>query len=326
MARIRTIKPDFFTSEDIVALSPLARLLYIAIWLEADREGRLVWRPGTLKLRYLPGDECSIDELAAELIRSGLVVLYEADGQQLAHVPTFTRHQIINNREMPSTLPHPPDVPTTRDSRVIDACSTRAGAIATPLVGKERKGMEGKGTEGNAPAPPARAGSPDDSTRRDNPQREANPSAPKAARGARTAAEPSAQFEAFWSAWPRSDRKGGRAECVKFWEEKGLEVEGAGIVAHVAAMARTEGWTKQNGEFVPAPLVYLRGRRWDGAELPAPGQRGGAATASRTRDRAEAKRLLFGDRKFELYGDRGAADPNVIDADAAAPRPLGGVR
>ena len=41
MARIRTIKPDFFTSEDIVGLTPEARLLYIALWCEADREGRL---------------------------------------------------------------------------------------------------------------------------------------------------------------------------------------------------------------------------------------------------------------------------------------------
>ena len=39
VARIRTIKPDFFTSEDIVVLTPWARLLYIALWCEADREG-----------------------------------------------------------------------------------------------------------------------------------------------------------------------------------------------------------------------------------------------------------------------------------------------
>ncbi len=31
MARIRTIKPEFFTSEDVVALSPLARLLFISV-------------------------------------------------------------------------------------------------------------------------------------------------------------------------------------------------------------------------------------------------------------------------------------------------------
>lgn len=151
MARIRTIKPDFFTSEDVVRLTPMARLLYIATWMEADREGRMVWRPGTLKLRYLPGDDCEVLALTQELINGGLIVLYEAGGQQLAHIPTFTRHQIINNRETPSVLPTPPDACTTRAPRVTDAPQTLDDApevveraTGTPLVGKEGKGKEGK--------------------------------------------------------------------------------------------------------------------------------------------------------------------------------------
>ena len=67
MARIRTIKPEFFTSEDIVSLSPLARLLYVALWCEADKEGRLVWKPLTFKLRYLPADDCDIKAVRAYL-------------------------------------------------------------------------------------------------------------------------------------------------------------------------------------------------------------------------------------------------------------------
>lgn len=51
MARIRTIKPEFFTSEDIVSLSPLARLFYVSLWCEADREGRLDWRIGSSRPR-----------------------------------------------------------------------------------------------------------------------------------------------------------------------------------------------------------------------------------------------------------------------------------
>ena len=90
MARIRTIKPEFFTSEDIVSLSPLARLLYIALWREADKEGRLVWKPLTFKLRYLPGDSCDIHALCKEILDRGLVCLY---GDGLAKIPTFKRHQ-----------------------------------------------------------------------------------------------------------------------------------------------------------------------------------------------------------------------------------------
>lgn len=137
MARIRTIKPDFFTSEDIVGISPLARLLYIATWLEADREGRFVWRPKTLKLRYLPGDQCDIDGLADELVAARLVVPYVIDGQTFAEIPTFAKHQVINNRESASTIPpRVTDASGTREPRVTDAS-------VTPLMGKEGKGKEG---------------------------------------------------------------------------------------------------------------------------------------------------------------------------------------
>ena len=75
MDRIITIKPEFFTSSDIVSLTPLARLFYVSLWCEADREGRLEWKPATLKLRYLPGDNCDVKALSGELVEAGLVVI-----------------------------------------------------------------------------------------------------------------------------------------------------------------------------------------------------------------------------------------------------------
>ena len=30
----------------------------------------------------------------------------------------------------------------------------------------------------------------------------------------------------------------------------------------------TNDWRKDNGAFIPAPLVYLNQQRWDGAEIP----------------------------------------------------------
>jgi hypothetical protein len=108
MARIRTIKPEFFTSDDICALSPLARLLYIGLWCEADREGRLVWTPGVLKRRYLPDDDCDVDAVAAELLARGLVVPYGGEkDKKFAVIPSFTRHQHVNVKEAASKLPAP---------------------------------------------------------------------------------------------------------------------------------------------------------------------------------------------------------------------------
>ncbi|MDE2098925.1 MAG: hypothetical protein KGL39_16850 [Patescibacteria group bacterium] len=137
MARIRTIKPEFFTSEDIVSMTPLARLFYVSLWCEADRKGRLEWRPGTLKMRYFPGDSCDINELADELVSRGLIVLYKADGKIYAEIPTFGEHQVINNRESESVIPE----------KTIDACVTReSGEKAEGKEGRERKGT---GKEGN---------------------------------------------------------------------------------------------------------------------------------------------------------------------------------
>jgi hypothetical protein len=140
MARIRTIKPEFFTSEDVTSLTPLARLLYIALWCESDRKGRLEWKPGTFKMRYLPADNCDISALCRELLCRGVVVLY---GQGLAFIPQFEKHQQINNREQESRLPEPK---VAEKSRVTDATLTRDVRVTDAAEGK---GREGKGRERN---------------------------------------------------------------------------------------------------------------------------------------------------------------------------------
>lgn len=145
MARIRTIKPEFFTSADIVSRSPMARLLYIALWCEADKEGRLVWKPTTFKLRYLPGDNCDVDALCAELVESGLVRLY---GDGYAVIPSFKAHQHVNPRESESQLPAPTEK-LTRQARV----GTRQARDSDAQGGREGKGKEGK----ESPKPPAGA-------------------------------------------------------------------------------------------------------------------------------------------------------------------------
>lgn len=75
-------------------------------------------------------------------------------------------------------------------------------------------------------------------------------------------------FEQFWAAWPKSIRKGGKSVCLARWK-KGL-YDGCAdqIVKHVEWMKTTDQWRKDDGAFIPAPLVYLSQQRWDGAEIP----------------------------------------------------------
>lgn len=73
-------------------------------------------------------------------------------------------------------------------------------------------------------------------------------------------------FAEFWSTWPKSDRKQSKGKCLAVWKKARAERVAADVLAHVKRMKASEAWTKQGGQFIPAPLVYLNDRRWEGAE------------------------------------------------------------
>jgi hypothetical protein len=81
-----------------------------------------------------------------------------------------------------------------------------------------------------------------------------------------TEPEPLPGFERFWEVWPKSVRKEARGKCLEVWRKAGAESHVDVIVAHVERLKGTTGWRKDGGQFIPAPLVYLNNRRWEGAE------------------------------------------------------------
>ena len=84
-------------------------------------------------------------------------------------------------------------------------------------------------------------------------------------RAKNSAHEDSAGFTRFWEAWPAHKYKRDRQECVKTWESKKLERLTDRIVAHVDASRDTDEWSRDGGQFIPAPLKYLRNARWETA-------------------------------------------------------------
>ena len=107
MARIRTIKPEFFDDEDIAAMSPQARLGFVGLWLQADREGRLKDQPGRLKARIFPFDDVDMDAVLEEMAQHNFIRRYQIGDARLIQVRTFRKHQFVNPREEPSQLPGP---------------------------------------------------------------------------------------------------------------------------------------------------------------------------------------------------------------------------
>lgn len=107
MARIRTIKPQFFTNERLAVLDPYARLLFIGLWTLADREGRLEDRPLRIKAEVFPYENIDVKALLDALEAAEFIVRYTVGKLAAIQVINFSRHQNPHIREAASTIPAP---------------------------------------------------------------------------------------------------------------------------------------------------------------------------------------------------------------------------
>jgi hypothetical protein len=105
VARIRTIKPEFFTDEDLGRLPPLTRLLFIGMWTEADKAGRMKDKAGTLKARLMPFDNMNVEKALQELAAGKFIVRYQVDGEQYIQIRTWNEHQRPHHTERESNYP-----------------------------------------------------------------------------------------------------------------------------------------------------------------------------------------------------------------------------
>ena len=165
MARIRSIKPEFFKHDDLFDLEcetgfPI-RIAFAGLWTVADREGRFKWRPRRIKPEVLPHDDVDMARVLDALWTRGFLVKYTSGTEIYGWIPTFSEHQSINNRETASVLPGPNGDTSqivefngelTCAPRVVNACPT--GLVQDQGEGK---GREGKGREGDRPAQNTRA-------------------------------------------------------------------------------------------------------------------------------------------------------------------------
>lgn len=132
MARARNIKPGFWTNEHIVELDPWARLLYIGLWMIADRDGRLEDRPKRIKMEIFPADTVDADALLSEIESHGLIRRYSVNGANLIWIPGFVDHQNPHRNEKCSDLPpHPEDVIGTLRDDSRNVASDRAESLNT---------------------------------------------------------------------------------------------------------------------------------------------------------------------------------------------------
>ncbi len=99
MARIRTIKPEFWTDEDMAEVSEAACLLAIGLLNYADDEGYFNANPKLIKAAVFPIREPSvtIPVMLRELSNHGYLSMFStSDNRHFGVINNFARHQVVN--------------------------------------------------------------------------------------------------------------------------------------------------------------------------------------------------------------------------------------
>lgn len=228
MARIRSVHPSLFTDEAWVSCSPLARLLFIGLWTDADDQGVFEWKPLQIKMRLLPGDAADAATLLAELEASELLKGYTHEGKRFGVIRNFRRFQ---RPKKPNSVHVLPDefrtyVGLSGDGSEHGDAEGDAVPHQFPTSGEKspqmedgggRKEEEGKKEEdANAsfvgePTPkPARKPKP--------PKRRTYPM----------------EFEAAWAAYPHHEGRSSKAKALIEWERLPSE-ERDGLLGAIGA-------------------------------------------------------------------------------------------
>jgi hypothetical protein len=133
MARIRSIKPEFWTSEQVMECSPNARLMFIGMWNFADDCGRLPCSTKSIKAQIFPSDDISLDAIRGminELSSNGLVLIYSVEDKDYLQITGWS-HQRIDKPQAPK-YPAP----------FFDDSATIPRTLPPDRKGEDRKGEE----------------------------------------------------------------------------------------------------------------------------------------------------------------------------------------
>lgn len=109
MARIRSIKPEFWDDEHIASLPMECRLFYIGCWTFADDQGVFNANPSFLKSRIFPyDDDLKVSEVKAwlkKLEELKMIIPFTHSRDSYYVVRTFADHQVVDKRYFKRVVP-----------------------------------------------------------------------------------------------------------------------------------------------------------------------------------------------------------------------------
>lgn len=245
----RIIKDSICTSEKLNQLTDFQFRVWVHLITYVDDYGIGDARPAIIRGTCFPFRERltnrDIEKVLAELADAGCVELYTVEQKPYLYLPNWERHQRVRTK----VSRHPG--PEKRDCRMDP--------------GENDELRQSAAICGN---------SPQDAARIQNPESESESRIriqnPKSAHGC-AARDFSADFEIFWKAYPRKagDKKKAYAAFCKVTEPLSTLLD---------AIQRQKGSAQwQREEYIPHPLTWLNGHRWEDQLAPAAGIPKGAS-------------------------------------------------
>lgn len=158
MARIRTIKPEFWRHEDLSALPEATHMLAAALLNYADDEGYFNANPALIRAECSPLREPSVSiqsSLELLVVIGYLQVGTAQDGKRYGRIVTFDDHQRVN-RPTPSKIKALrivwEDSPTTHPQLTESSPPERKGKEQGKEQGKEKSNKSPNGDLSASPA------------------------------------------------------------------------------------------------------------------------------------------------------------------------------
>lgn len=242
MARSRNIKPSFFINDELGDCTIPARLLFIALWTLADREGRLEHRPKRIKAASFPyDDDVDVVPLISELESHGFIETYTVDGINVLAIPNFVKHQNPHYKERDSELPprldqacsnvEPQDQANLDPSIPTLPCTDPADSLLlnpeSPLLNPDSGSLKP-----DAPSTDVDAPSPEDH---------------------------SVEFDQFWEHYPRKVSK----QAARKAFSRLSRVKRKRAITAVVDYAVSPQGRDSDRELIPHPATWLNGGRFD---------------------------------------------------------------
>ena len=246
MARIRTIKPDFFSSPSAGKISYEARLLYIAMWQVADDWGVGEANPKMLAAYAFPYDEITGKEipcLLKEIADAFNVVFYSNHERAYFQILNWEEHQVTQRKAKRK-------YPTADDE------------FSAPIQGKDNLPCVDKefpcGNKENTDTEKGKGKGTGEYILRISAEAEAQQENKPAVTSKPKPTSYSADFLEFWDAYPLKRNK---RKAWTNWQAAIKRAEPATIIAGARAYA---AWVQANPEvYVKYPEGWLTGDRWE---------------------------------------------------------------